>query len=119
MTFAFEDLIVYQKSLDWVCQSNALLSKLHGKTDSRLMDQLTRATLSIPLNIAEGNGRWHKAEKRNFFWIARGSTFECVALIQVMKRQALLSEPDYSTAYDTLEQISKMLTSLVQAFKSP
>jgi hypothetical protein len=32
-----------------------------------LMDQLFRASLSIPLNISEGNGRWHKGEKRNFF----------------------------------------------------
>ncbi|MGZ3781951.1 MAG: four helix bundle protein [Pseudobdellovibrionaceae bacterium] len=44
-----------------------------------LADQLSRAALSIPLNIDEGNGRWHNGDKRNFFWIARGSAFECVS----------------------------------------
>ncbi|MDI6715452.1 MAG: four helix bundle protein [Actinomycetota bacterium] len=51
-----------------------------------MADQLRRASLSISLNIAEGNGRWHKAEKRQFFTIARGSACECVPILELLRR---------------------------------
>jgi four helix bundle protein len=73
MAFQFEKLEVYQKALDWVESVETICEYLKGKVSYSLIDQLSRAALSIPLNIAEGNGRWHKGEKRQFFWIARGS----------------------------------------------
>ena len=80
-----------------------------------MIDQLSRAALSIPLNIAEGNGRWHKGEKRQFFWIARGSTFECVPIIQVLHRKNLINEQQYAGYYEQLDVIAKMLTNLVKS----
>ena len=81
------------------------------------MDQLFRASLSIPLNIAEGNGRWHKGDKRNFFWTARGSVFECVPLVQLLQRGQFISETEYNAVYGRLEELSKMITGLVQRFE--
>lgn len=116
MAFYFENLTVYQKSLDFVEQVTKLKQERDRKIPAAIMDQLFRAALSIPLNIAEGNGRWHQGDKRNFFWIARGSVFECVALIQVMKRGHFLHEDEYKTFYGRLEELSKMMTGLVQRF---
>jgi four helix bundle protein len=76
---------------------------------------MERASLSIPLNIAEGNGRWHKAEKRQFFWVARGSAFECVAILHVMARRGLLADDTVGTLYDNLTEISKMLAALIRS----
>ena len=76
---------------------------------------MERASLSIPLNIAEGNGRWHKGEKRQFFWISRGSTFECVAILQVMARRGLLTDSVVGNLYDQLSEISKMLSALIKS----
>jgi four helix bundle protein len=115
MAFQFEKLEVYQKALDWVESIELLCESLKGKVSYSMIDQLSRAALSIPLNIAEGNGRWHKGDKRQFFWIARGSTFECVPIIQVLHRKKLIDDSQYSGYYEQLDVIAKMLTNLVKS----
>src|SRR3989338_10082279 len=115
MAFQFEKLEVYQKALDWVEVVENLCESLKGKISYSLLDQLSRAALSVTLNIAEGNGRWHKGEKRQFFWIARGSVFECVPLIQVLQRKQLINSQTYEGYYEQLDIIAKMLTSLVRS----
>lgn len=118
MPFSFESLEVYQIALDWVEQADFFCKELKGKVSGSFLDQLMRASTSIPLNIAEGNGRWHKAEKRQFFWIARGSAFECIPIIQVLKRKGVINEGNYTKAYSLLESISKMLTKLIQSVET-
>ena len=115
MSFPFEKLDLYQVAVELAEISELLISKA-GKAVSRgFADQLSRASLSIPLNIAEGNGRWHLADKRNFFWIARGSTFECVPLLELLKRRQVICEREASSYRDRLITIGKMLTNLVKA----
>jgi hypothetical protein len=72
MGFAFEKLLVYQKAMDFsdhVCE----VSQTFPRGFYFLVDQLNRAALSIAANIAEGNGRFTKPDRKNFFGIARGS----------------------------------------------
>jgi four helix bundle protein len=90
---------------------------LGGQISRSFADQLQRASLSIPLNIAEGNGRWHKPDKRQFFWIARGSSFECVPLLEILHSRGLLPEVDYQVFRMELEEIAKMLTGLIKAIE--
>lgn len=54
-------------------------------------DQLDRASTSIPLNIAEGNGKYTPKDRCRFFDIARGSAFECAAVLDVLTAKAILS----------------------------
>ena len=115
MPFSFENLDVYQKSLSLVQQLDSLNRSLSGKVSRSFHDQLSRAALSIPLNIAEGNGRWHKKEKQQFFWIARGSVFEVVAILQVVKKSGVLAANEYGGHYGNLESISRMLTNLIKS----
>lgn len=115
MPFPFEHLDVYKKSLDFIESVESLCESIKGKVSYSLIDQLSRAALSIPLNIAEGNGRWHKGEKRQFFWIARGSVFECVPIIQVLHRKSLVTDQQYADYYEQLDVIAKMLTNLVKS----
>ena len=75
MPFAFEKLLAYQKAVDFsaaICAESERFERGYGF----LVDQLNRAALSIATNIAEGNGRLTKAERRHFFGIARGSPRE-------------------------------------------
>jgi four helix bundle protein len=115
MAFPFEDLQVYQLSLDWVEQVELICKRSKDELSPSFKDQFQRASLSIPLNIAEGNGRWHIAEKRQFFWIARGSVFECVPLLEILKRKKLIPQDDFEKARDRLDHLGRMLTNLVKA----
>lgn len=114
MPFPFEKLIAYQKAVQWYRDINTLL-KAHGKQISfGFSDQLRRASLSISLNLAEGNGRWHLGDKKQFFWVARGSAFECVPLLAILKEEGHITEGEHRSLYSKLEELSKMLTGLIQ-----
>jgi four helix bundle protein len=114
MSFIFEKLEVYQRAVDFAERIEMLSKGIAGQGHYHLIDQLRRASLSISLNIAEGNGRWHSKDRKNFFWIARGSVFECVPLVELCRRQKLMSEEICPELKAELEVLSKMLTALVK-----
>ena len=115
MAFTFENLDVYKRSLQFATKVDSLISENKSSVNRGFGDQLSRASLSISLNIAEGNGRWHQADKRQFFWIARGSVFECVPLVEILKIKKCISEIQYKELRNDLDALGKMLTKLVQA----
>jgi len=117
MNFSFEDLDVYKKAVNWASTVETLAKQLHSQASRTLIDQLTRAALSISLNIAEGNGRWHKAEKRQFLMIARGSTFECVPILQVLRTNNLIEETRYLKFRSQLVEIGKMINGLLKSIE--
>jgi four helix bundle protein len=112
MPFMFENLEVYQKSVD-LAEKVINLSDEFPKGYYFLTDQLNRASLSIATNIAEGNGRFTKRDRVNFFIIARGSAQECIPLLEIAKRKQLISDAKVSDLFDQLEVISKMLSGLI------
>jgi len=112
MPFLFEKLDVYQKSLDLADEISGL-TEYFPKGRYYLADQLNRASLSIPANIAEGNGKFTKADRINFFRIARGSAFECVPLLEICRRRNLLKEDAALGFKDRLDEVCRMLTGLI------
>jgi len=113
MAFAFEKLLVYQKAVDFtdqICATTENFRRGYGF----LVDQLNRASLSIPANIAEGNGRFTKADRRNFFGIARGSVQECVPLLELARRRDLLTPEQSAELKGRLEEIARMLSGLIK-----
>jgi len=110
--FDFEKLDVYAKAKSFNHHILNFLNK--SKIDKTTYDQLRRASLSIMLNIAEGSGRFTKPDKRNFYVIARGSVFECVAIFDFLKDMNIINEETYNKFYSSLEEISKMLFSLIK-----
>lgn len=116
MAFAFEKLIVYQKAVAFA-DSVCTLTKAFPRGYFFLADQLNRAALSIAGNIAEGNGRFTKADRRNFFGIARGSVQECVPLLELAGRQNLLEPPQHQHLKADLEEIARMLSGLINGLE--
>jgi four helix bundle protein len=114
MPFLFETLLVYKKSLQMVRIVNDLHFSLKTKVAHSTLDQLLRASLSVPLNIAEGNGRWHANERKRFLLIARGSTYEIVPIIQILKEMGQIDPKNYEILYGLLEEISKMLSGMIR-----
>lgn len=115
--FTFENLDVYRKSLSFVKLANQMSKDLKGKVSYSVIDQMTRAVLSIPLNIAEGAGRWGRREKIQFVRIARGSVYEIVPILQVLHQDSLIETLVYRRAYGDLEDLAKMLTRLAQSYE--
>jgi four helix bundle protein len=112
MAFMFENLEVYQKAVDFADEVAALTERFtHGY--GYLADQLNRAALSIPANLAEGNGRFTKADRKHYFTIARGSTHECVPILEVARRRGLVQEPLALALKERLEVIAKMISGLI------
>ena len=112
MTFMFEDLTVYKKSMDFVESAYKVVKSMPEK---EIKDQLKRAALSIPLNIAEGNGRIHSREKKQYFYTARGSLLECVSILQLCVEIDQIDKSDYEKLYLLAEQIGKMLSGLIKS----
>ncbi len=81
------------------------------------MDQLNRASLSIAANIAEGNGRFTKPDRKNFFGIARGSVQECVPLLELAARRKLLTDETHHELKAQLEEIARMLSGLINGLE--
>ena len=77
-----------------------------------LRDQLQRASASIVLNIAEGCGRFARAEKAHFYLIARGSALECAAAFDVLLGRGLVTNAAHRHARELLTRIVQMLTRL-------
>lgn len=113
--FDFENLNVYTKAKDF--NKDVSLFLKNGKIDKTTYGQLRRASFSIMLNIAEGSGRFTNPDKRNFYVIARGSAFECVAIFDFLKDQGAVSPPEFQEFYSRLEEISKMLYSLIRGLE--
>lgn len=108
----FENLIVYQKSR--ILNQNLALDLLKVKgINKNTKDQLERASLSVSLNIAEGSGKNTSQSQKNFYSIARGSVFECGALITFLRDTNYFTDKQHQEYMSLLEEISKMLYSLI------
>jgi four helix bundle protein len=108
----FENLVVYQKALD-LAEGIVTLTEDFPRGYYFLAYQLNRASVSIAANLAERNGRFTTSDRRNFFIIARGSTQECVPLLELARRKKLIDEPMHQELRDLLEVIAKMISGLI------
>jgi four helix bundle protein len=102
--FDHERLDVYQEAIAFCGWAGDLLSEVTVKASEK--DQLDRASTSIPLNIAEGNGKFSNADRARFLEIARGSALECAACIDVLAVRRLIAAERIIPAK---EQLVRML----------
>ncbi|MFH1692033.1 MAG: four helix bundle protein [Candidatus Omnitrophota bacterium] len=113
MAFIFEKLTVYQESIN-LAEKVSKLTEIFPRGSYYLSDQLNRAVMSIALNIAEGNGRFHKNDRNQFFYIARGSVHECVPLIELAFRKGFIKGNTKTEIFEKLETIAKMISGLIK-----
>ncbi len=112
--FKFERLEVWKKSVDLHQKVQLCCEALDSRDQWSLGEQLRRASLSVSTNIAEGAGRDGVREARNFFNISKGSVYEVVSLLYVMKQRRLLQPNDYDTLYNQCDEIAMMLSGLMK-----
>ena len=115
--FDFEKLDVYQIAHETNVKTLRILFS-NAQLDVFFKEQWKRASLSVVLNLAEGVGRFSSADKKHFLTIARGSVFECVALLKTAKDMGWLAEGMYEELYSNYEQISKMLLGMFRSYST-
>jgi four helix bundle protein len=112
--FDHEKLDVYRVSMTFVAWSYRLCKRLKG-VDRHARDQLLRSSQSIPLNIAEGNGKPPSADRKRFFRIALGSALECAATIDVLMACEAIYAKTGNDAKRLLFRIVSMLVKMSSA----
>jgi four helix bundle protein len=108
----FENLAVYQKAVDFTERMTSLTESF-PRGYYFLSDQLNRASLSIATNLAEGNGRFTRSDRKNFFVIARASAQECVPLLELAKRKDFVTDDAHQSLREQIEIIAKMISGLI------
>ena len=116
-TFDHERLEVYRLSIEYVARSYRIAKTLRG-IHRPARDQWLRAAQSIPLNIAEGNGKQSLKDKSRFFEIARGSALECASIHDVLRVCDGIDDESNRRGKLDLKRIVSMLTRLIQRSQS-
>ncbi|MFW9262600.1 four helix bundle protein [Nostoc sp. CALU 546] len=111
----FEDLKVWQKGIDLVKQIYLRTKEGELSKDFGLRDQLRRASVSIPTNIAEGFERYSRKEYLNFLNIAKGSAGEVRSLLRVALEVGYLDQPTYTQLSNQAMELSRMLSNQIQS----
>lgn len=108
---AYEKLDVYRCAIQFLAVSNEILRAL-PKGNANLGDQLRRAALSIPLNIAESAGKPTMADRKRFSGIARGSAMECGAILDACRVLGLIEDKPVDEGKQLLVRIVSMLSKM-------
>ncbi len=111
--FSHEKLIVYQRSLDFVEFVDDILSRMKDKLN--VYEQIDKSSTSIPLNIAEGTGKFSPKDKNKYYDIARGSASESAACLDAMFRRKRITEQEIAKGKEILYDIVSMLIRLVRS----
>ena len=109
----YKDLIVWQKSMDLVDEIYKLARLLPKEELYALSDQMRRAAVSIPSNIAEGYERKSKKEYSQFLSVARSSRAEIETQILICIRQGFFTQEKADKVFGLCDEIGKMLNSLI------
>ena len=111
--FDHEKLKVYQLAISFVSHAESIREGLPKSL--AVSGQLDRASISIPLNIAEGNGKFTSADRCRYFDIARGSALESAACLDVLVAKKLMESHAVEGGKEMLVNIVSMLVGLIRA----
>ena len=114
---SYRDLEVWQCAMDLVTEVYTLTKRFPSEERFALGDQLRRAAVSIPSNIAEGYARNADAEFRRFLLIAAGSAAEVQTQLLIAERVSLLSREQTRSALNLTDRVGRMLHRLAEKLR--
>src|SRR6266480_7018920 len=112
--FDHEKLDVYREAIDFCGWAGDFLAAISAKAAAKV--QLHCASTSMPLNIAEGNGKFSARDRARFLEMARGSALECAACLDVLFVRKLVKEEPLAAQKERLVRIVEMLVGLLRRF---
>jgi four helix bundle protein len=114
---SYRDLLVWQDSMELVVQIYRTTSKFPREERYSLVDQLRRAAISVPSNIAEGHGRSRTGDYLRYLSVAVGSLHELETQIQIATRLQYMSDDRATELLDACTAIGRMLGALIRALR--
>ena len=116
--FGYEDLEVWQKAIDWASEIVSLSDGLEtDRGHFRLVEHLESACSSVAMNIAEGKGRYSQEEFIQFLYVARGSLYETITLLEIFSIQNWITKDKFVELKEKGKEIAKMLNALINSIK--
>lgn len=109
---SYKDLLVWKKAIQLVKQVYLITDKFPASEKFGLVNQLRRASVSIPSNIAEGYGRRSSKERRQFIALARGSASEVETQLIIAKELDFVTDKEFEETENLLTEVLKMLAGL-------
>jgi four helix bundle protein len=110
--YSYKNLEAYKESKTLVKQVYALLKKFPKEEQYALCDQLRRAVISVPSNIAEGSGRYSVKEQLHFIEIAYGSLLEVECQIDIAHDVKYVSDSEFVNVNNQIDKVSTLLSGL-------
>src|SRR5262245_40542062 len=114
---SYRDLIVWQDSMDFVVSIYRVTSRFPREERYSLVDQLRRASVSVPSNIAEGHGRSRTGDYMRYLSVSVGSLHEIETQIQIGARLGYISEELQKELLDSSSAIGRKLGALIRALR--
>ncbi|MDH5379461.1 MAG: four helix bundle protein [Cyclobacteriaceae bacterium] len=112
---SYRDLVVWQKAMTFAKEVIELADQnTSGRKLYRLLEQIQSSSSSVPMNIAEGLGRKGTKEFIQFLYIARGSLYETITLLELFKDLNWTREMEYNSINKKGEEIGRMLMGLIK-----
>ena len=116
LQFGYEDLNVWNRAVNFaVMVIDASESIDTERRHYRLIEQIEAAASSVAMNIAEGKGRYSKKEFRQFCYVARGSLYETMTLLEISHRKGWVSNPEFVEIKTEAIEIAAMIKGLINS----
>jgi four helix bundle protein len=119
MGHSYRELVVWQKAVDLVTLIYTLTKQFPKEELYCLTTQLRKAAISVPSNIAEGQGRLSKKDFRHFLGQARGSLLELETQLLIASKLGYLSESGLQAVMENSGEVSRMLHRLIESVSDP
>lgn len=118
--FGYEELVVWHRAVDFAVSVIDLIETIDtGRKHYRLLEQIEASSTSVSMNLAEGKGRFSQKEFTQYCYIARGSLYETVTLLEIFKRKNWISEKKFSILKAEGIEIASMIKGLINSLYKP
>ena len=116
MKFGYENLAVWNRAVDFsVAVIDTVENVSTDRKHYRLLEQIESASTSVSMNLAEGKGRNSRKEFAQFCYIARGSLYETMTLLEIFRRKKWVSNSTYSQLEKEGIEIASMIKGLINS----
>ena len=114
----YKDLLVWKKAMALVTEISKATSCFPKEELYGLTSQLRRAAVSVPSNIAEGQGRLTKGEFQQFLGQARGSLLEVETQIMIALNLCYLNQNQADRLFELLAEVGRLLNGLIASLRN-